>query len=409
MAVKWKTKTRFKPEFVLEKINAARTVSPEGGASYSGFDLQENLPILQSMLDFPRAAADVDASTLVWSALGKVPEELTPSNVLVAINRELSDRLSTREQRYLLVTTISLDTSNLPQKVQHASLDLRFLNGLRSPYLVAHKEVISKHRIPIEPTPSNYQWLIAQVRAKSAAAAFKKAMDMIDLQRSLWCLMGNTQMSISFGTPSFSPINAIRLGGHHTLHNPGGGSARDGLWYEPNFTSTKPHHFDNPTVVWKNSKWALHRIESCHYGYRIAGALVRFVRALDQADPDSAFVRLWGALEALVTPDIADYDALVRRCTFLFQDGPYHRQVLEHLREYRNSHLHGGVESNHARTHCFQLQMYFVQAVWFFISHTDVFSSIEEVNRFLDHPADLKVLKRQLSHTKRAIRFVTPK
>ena len=408
MPVKWKTPNRFKPALVLEKINAVRTINPEGGASYSGFDLQGHLPVLQSMLEFPTAAQEVDTSTLVWQVLGKIPETLTSKNVLEGLNRELSERLATKEERYLLVTSVSVDTTGLPCTFRHTGVEVRLPAGGRGVYIAAHKRDLGKHRVPIDPTPINYQWVIADVKAKSADAAFAKAMRVVDLQRALWCLMGNKGMSISFGIPSLEPINVCRLGGVHTIHRPGGRAARDGIWFEPGFVSTKLFHFEKPSTVAKNSRWALRRIQACKYGDRIANALIRFVRALDQADPDSAFVRLWGALEALVTPDIADYEALVRRTAFVFQDGDYHRQILEHLREYRNNHLHGGLESSHARTHCFQLQMYFVQMAWFFIRNTKSFPSLCEVNEFLDQSPKLPILKRQLALTKRAIRFVQP-
>lgn len=408
MPVIWKTSKRFTPALVLEKINTVRTVNPEGGASYADFGLYKNLPVLQSMLEFPPAAKNIDASTLVWSALGKVRESLTPANLIEAINRELNDRLATREEQYFLVTALSLDPIGFPKSFRNSGVLVRQLEKRHNIYLKEHRQVISDHRVPVAPTPSHYQWLIAEVKAKSPDAAFSKVMHAIDLQRALWCLMGNTSMSISLGGATLEPINVIRLGGSHTLHKTGGKSAREGLWFEPNFLPAKPYRFSKPAVVAKNSRWALRRIHDCKYGDRIAGALVRFVRALDQADADSAFVRLWGALESLVTPDVADYDALVRRCAFLFQDGQYHRQVLEHLREYRNQHLHGGLESAHARTHCFQLQMYFVQMVWFFIRHTTTFSSLREVNEFLDQPADVPTLKKQLALSKRALRFVSP-
>jgi hypothetical protein len=408
MPVKWKNSNRFKPALVLEKINAIRTINPKGGSSYSGFDLQVHLPVLQSMLEFPTAAQEVDASTLVWKVLGKIPETLTSKNVLEELNRELSNRLATKEERYLLVTSISLRATGLPSTLQHAGVKVRLPVGGRGIYIAAHRRDLGKHRVPIDPTPDDYQWVIAAVNAKSADAAFAKAMRVIDLQRALWCLMGNKGMSISLGAPSFEPINVCRLGGIHTIHRPGGREARDGIWFEPGFVATKLFQFDKPSTVAKNSRWALQRIQTCKYGDRIANALIRFVRALDQADPDSAFVRLWGALEALVTPDIADYDALVRRTAFVFQDGDYHRQILEHLREYRNNHLHGGLESSHARTHCFQLQMYFVQMAWFYIRNAKFFSSLNEVNKFLDQSPKLPILKRELALTKRAIRFVQP-
>jgi hypothetical protein len=121
-----------------------------------------------------------------------------------------------------------------------------------------------------------------------------------------------------------------------------------------------------------------------------------------------AFIRLWGALESLTTPEYADYEKTVKRCAFLFQNGEYHRQLLEHLREYRNSFVHAGEDSDLARTHCFQLQLYFVHLIWFHLGNVGTFKSLNEANSFLDSPSDRAELKRRLQLTQKALRFTEP-
>lgn len=408
MPIRWKTSKRFNPALVIEKIDEVRTVNPEGGVSYSGFELHENLPVLQSMLEFPPASKSIDESTLIWAALGKVRTSLTQANFIEAINRELKDRLATREKQYFLVTAMSLNPVGLPKSFCNSGVIVQQLGKRHNIFLREHRQIISNHTVPVDSTPDNYSWVIAEVKAKSVEAAFSKTMHAIDLQRAIWCLMGNTTMSIGLAGVTLEPINVIRSGGSHTLHNPDGSPASQGLWFEPNFVPARTYRFSTPAIVVKNSKWALRRINNSNFGDRIAEGLVRYVRALDQVDSDSAFVRLWGALESLVTPEVADYEALVRRCAFLHQDVKYHRQVLEHLREYRNMHLHGGSESRHSRIHCYQLQFYFVHTAWFFIRNAGNFSSISEANEFLDQSTDITVLKRQLELSKKAIRFVSP-
>jgi len=53
--------------------------------------------------------------------------------------------------------------------------------------------------------------------------------------------------------------------------------------------------------------------------------------------------------------------------------------------------------------------MYFVQMAWFFIRNTTTFASVREVNEFLDQPADIPTIKKQLALSKRALRFVSPR
>ena len=164
---------------------------------------------------------------------------------------------------------------------------------------------------------------------------------------------------------------------------------------------------EKPDVLQANSQWALRRIRASKYGEKIVAALLRFVRALDESDANTAFLRLWSALESLTTPDQAHYDSLVKRSSFLFQETEYHCQLLEHLREYRNATVHAGEESERARTHCFQLQLYFVNMIWFHLRNAGEFSSLGEANEFLDFSVDKTDLKNKLRLTKKAIKFIS--
>ncbi|MGX9524334.1 hypothetical protein ACXHWJ_08395 [Alcaligenes nematophilus] len=406
MPIKWKSSQRFKPEIVLTKIDSARTVDPAGGASFSGFDWEECIPALHSMLELPPPAEEIDTSALVWRALTRVQEQLTPSNFLVAANSELSLLLATREEQFRVLTTISVKQSDIPETVSSLGSHIRFLKGAFPKRYEARDRLIKANQTSVPLAPESYTRVIVSLKAKSPAAAFHKAMRSLDLQRAIWCLMGNSQMQITFGTRSLKPINTIRLGGHHTVHCEDGKEAREGIWFEPGYVETKLFGFAKPALVRKNSRWALQRIGLSPYKADIISALVRYVRALDEADANTAFLRLWSAVESLTTPKVADYDKLVRRCAFLFQESLFHKQMLEHLREYRNGSVHAGEHSDDARTLCFQLQLYFNALIWFHIRNSTFFTSLNEANQFLDTPADKSAIKRQISLSKKALNFL---
>ncbi|GAB4058189.1 hypothetical protein GCM10028811_07780 [Uliginosibacterium sediminicola] len=133
------------------------------------------------------------------------------------------------------------------------------------------------------------------------------------------------------------------------------------------------------------------------------------MRAFDEWNQTTAFTRLWGAVERLVSPGHGNYDVLVRRCAFLWADSAFATATLEHLREYRNNWIHSGNESTQAKTYCFQLQMYFRTLVLFHIRTAGLFQTIEEANEFLDMPTDLEVLKKLQSRVSLARRFRTVK
>jgi hypothetical protein len=407
MTIKWKKGPRFKPAVILTKIDSIRTVNPTGGASFTGFELQDCLPALHSMLDFPEIARELNTSTLVWRGLAKVKGELNPDTFLAAVNQELTERLATSEQSYNLLTAISLDRNDIPQQIKLLGATIRFLAGDYPRRFRSRTELLSKHFPSGPSTPPNYCRVIVEIRAKSSAAAVHKALRALDLQRALWCLMGNPQWQIAFGAPALRPINVVRLGSQHTLHFPDGTSAKESIWFEPSFAEASIFQIKKPAIARRNSQWALRRITASTYGERLISSLLRFVRALDDRDCGAAYVRLWAALEGLTTPGQADYEKTVQRCSFIFKDHEYHRQLLEHLREYRNTNVHVGEETEDARTHCYQLQLYFVKLIWFHIRNARFFRSLDEANSFLDFPVEVHALKRRLQLNRKAVKFVS--
>lgn len=407
MPAKWKKSPRFDPAIILSRIDKGRTVSPGGGAAFHGFEWEECLPALSSMLSLPPAASEIDSSTLIWRALTKVPGPLTPVDFLAAVNRELSSRLATREVSYRLLTTISLHPADIPRTISSGDTTLRFLAGnFPRSYVGPRDELIRTRPVPTPATPSRYCKVIVSVRSKSPTSAVHKALRALDLQRALWSSMVNPTMSISFGGPSLNPINVVRLGSQHTLHLPDGIPATEAIWFDPGFLETSVYRISKPALMRKYCVWAMQRIRSSSYQGQLVSALVRFVRALDEQDATTSFLRLWSALESLTTPGIADYERLVRRCVFLFKDASYHRQILEHLREYRNETVHAGEYSDHARTLCYQTSLYFVSLIRFHIRNASFFTSLDEANAFLDSPADKDKLIRQMKLGRKALKFI---
>ena len=134
----------------------------------------------------------------------------------------------------------------------------------------------------------------------------------------------------------------------------------------------------------------------------------KYARAFDEPDSNTAFVKLWSALESLVTPGVADYDKMVKRCSFLYADGEYHKQVLEHLREYRNRSVHSGIEGEDARTNCFLLQEYFRTAIHFYLGNYTYFSDLNNANEFLDLPSDQEILAGKMKILRKAMKFIAP-
>jgi hypothetical protein len=407
MPIKWKKSQRFNPQVVLDKIEDVRTVSADGGVSFSGMEIDDYLPTIESYLDFPAVTSGLDKSILVWKAVAKAGLPLNCESFLKSINAQLNSILAVKEQCYTLLTEISIECADIPKAIKIEGVEIKFWgNRFPSRYRKPRAKLLDENKVPIELTPDGYCKVSVSVRTKSPSSAFHIAMRALDIQRALWCLMTNPGMQITFGNSSPKPINSVRLGSRHTLHTSDGDGAIESIWYEPNFKETSVVGLADAKVVLNNSKFALRRMSSCSYGRQLLSSLIRYVRALDENDANTAFLRLWGgAVEALTTPGIADYDQLVKRCSFLYSDSLYHRQVLEHLREYRNANVHAGEESNHARIYCFQLQRYYRALFWFHVRNANFFKSLDEANLFLDSSESDGDLMRQIKIIRKALKF----
>lgn len=404
MPIKWKQ--RFKPEVLLNKIGAIRTVNSEGGISFDSFQLHEYLPALHSMLDFPPISAEVDTSNFVWYGLSKIRGSITAESFLKAVNAELTEQLARRDQHYVLLTSISLNPDQLPKEITSTNGVIKVHGSVYPKRFNSRKAFLRTHPAT-NITPDFYCKLSVRVKAKSPHAAANKALKLLDSHRALWNLICNPTMQITLGSSGHKPINVIRLGGEHTLHNESGELACETLWYEPNFTPISPYRFSDPNHVKKLSRHLHRKLLTSNYERFVTSALIRYVRALDEGDLTSAFIRLWGALESLICPGLAEYQKLVQRCAYLFKDHEYHKQQLEHLREYRNATVHSGVESDQAQMNCYQLQLYFRQLIWFLIRNGKFFKSIDEANAFLDSPADAGLINREIELLRKAVRFIS--
>ena len=245
---------------------------------------------------------------------------------------------------------------------------------------------ISRGDVPASESPHEYSRVVASVTAKEPRLAVSAALRALDLQRALWCLFCNTEMEI-IGR-SWVPINAIQLAAVHTVHSKDGALAGEEIWFEPYHSSTTAYVPKDAAKIKRKVQGILSRLKRSPYSTDIIGALLLYVRALDEWNQNTAFVRLWSAVERLASPGHGDYDAVVRRCAFLWDDPAFASQTLEHLREYRNGYMHSGTETSEAKTYCFQLQQHFRPLVLFHIGNANRFRSLKEANDFLELPTD---------------------
>lgn len=407
MPIKWKSQRRFKPSVLLGRISKVRTVNDDGSVSFTSFEFSQHEAALFSMLDFPDVASDMNKEGLVRSALFSVNSELTPESFIGSINARLEMELSKVEKEYCFLTSMSISAEGLPKTIIVDGVKVMFFGNEFPKKYKDRGAFIEKYRkstgIPL--SPDSYCAVGACVSAKSEEVAVNRALRALDLLRGIMCIHGNPQFQLTFGGTDRSPINVIRFGSIQTLHAKDGAPVGDFFWYEPDYKEARIFKFKKIDVVKKNIRKSLIMISRSRFGRSIADSAIRYVRALDEPNSSVAFLRLWGALEMLLTPGKADYDLLIERCSFLFVDREYVRQVMMHLRERRNATVHTGHDVSEARTNCYILQMYFVDVFLFFLLNSRDYRSLVEIHELLDMPRSKDEISRRRKILRHATKF----
>ena len=412
MGIRWKNKKIFSPKIILEKLKSMQCLS-DGKIGFEGQgEFEFATSALESMLTFPETLLDFKKEVLISKAVFTAAKQgkLSDDQFLEVINAVVRKENSKKEQVFHLLTSASL-RNTFPKKRYHIeSCDIRLLKGNYAKKFSSRNKVVKyfiNTSLPkIQRRVNNYTKIVITCKAKTEQGAFSRCMTALDILRAVWCLFSNTHLEII--GDEMKPINKVRLGEIHTLHYANGKAWDMGVWYEPNFVESILFFPSKKNIFIKNCSWAFEQLEECKYASKLKEALLRFVRALDEKDKNTAFIRLWGALESLTSPWQANYDLVTKRTSFIFKERAYHKQILEHLREYRNITIHSGEMKEKVKKNCFQLQFYFKQLLLFHLHHVDNFSSLDEINRYLDLPIEKKDLTKQKQLLEMAIQYRYP-
>ena len=118
------------------------------------------------------------------------------------------------------------------------------------------------------------------------------------------------------------------------------------------------------------------KVAKLPYCSDIEGALIRYVRALDSADLNDTFLRLWSLLEYLTDSGHDPYKVATRRAAFMFADRERSMLVLTHLTNHRNRFVHAGSDTDEIESLVFLLKRYVDCLLIFHLGNRFAFTSI---------------------------------
>lgn len=220
----------------------------------------------------------------------------------------------------------------------------------------------------------------------------------------------NSSIGLPFHSGSRKPLNKILPGPIHTLHEPSGKLvAADFLWYEPEYVGpVEVYRVHNGLGELREfERWIRARLKKVAYPGVVEHAIRRYSRALDSRDFKKAFLELWAVLESLTSFTTDRYDVTIRRALSIWAEADFHRQILEHLREFRNKAVHAGETNEEVEVLLSQLRRYVEQLIFFHLNNPFNFTSFKEVTEFMDVSPDSDLLRRRITLLEKVLKFRT--
>ncbi len=393
---------------ITNRLTAIRTLSPDGRPGFSSGEYSLLMSVMESAIDFNPAIPHADRPSLVREAVTGAAKE----SVLTAVS--LQKFLASAERKYLRapLKQFVLATA-LGVRGYHGLKTLR-INGVRISFAVSLPRKYDRGPIAdrvdevASHVPADIVQVLARVSARTSHAAFYQAQSSVDLIRALWNLVlnyGKYSLIMLPNAPA-KPINAILPGSLHTLHLPDGVVVEEIFWLELQVLKRDWIFIadDKWPDVQKRANKLLSRLRSIKYRAEMENALVRYVRALDEADPRSSFNRIWSVLE-FVTDSVGDYDRLIRRASFLSQDRERTlvRMLLQHLRDVRNAIVHEDDERPNIQTYLEQVKLVTERLIMFHLRNGKRFESRAAAVDYLDTPVDNDAVRRRMRDYRRAL------
>lgn len=403
-------KKDFDPKIFSEEIEDARIVRNDGKVVFQGFAVSVYKTFIFSMVKFSDEIPEAEGRRIVSNAIFKTGKrKITPDSLISEISMGEQDYLAKSPKRFVLATSVSIRKNIKLDKKYWGRNQIIFERHYPRSFTNASLELRNqaKKSLFVEP-PKDYLAVRVHLSAISESEAAEKALDQLDLYRGIWNLLENRRHStrISYGG-SNTPVNRIILGPIHSLHYPQGAIASENrYWYERTYVAPiSPFLLKINKQFLKNETTLLTWIDKCPYRDAIKGAIIRYSRALDDRNLDTAFIRLWGVLELLTDTVKLPQEQTIKRAAALFEDYDLMLQTLKHLMNYRNRSVHAGTESSDLEIYLYELKNIVEDLILFHLRNNAGFQALAQAGVFLSLPRSEESLKTKYRFIEYALKF----
>ena len=397
----------YEPNIVTRKLEEIKRKKSSGNISFQGFEFQEYSVLINTIIMLDETIPKFEKRRIVDNAIFNVGQKdsITIDRLLPEISKLESRYLNQIPISYSLLTTISITRNTRIPKIKIDGCTITINPALSNKFIVEHNKIIEySKKYFYNDLPDNYAFVKITLSSKSSFEAADKALDSINLIRAIWNYFYNRALWSRSSSGKRKPINKILLGPIHTLHKHNGEIASKNWWYDLDYIaqmdcydpsrklSDLNHFFYNFRKLLNKSKY---------YG-DLKTALIRYTQSLDMINWENSFLRLWGILEHLTKNSNEKYDRTIKRVSFLYKEKEYTKQVLKHLKDYRNRSAHADSSNDDIEVYLFQLKRYVEALIEFHLKEYQNFNSLNDATEFMDLPYDINVINKKLKLLKKA-------
>ncbi len=309
-------------------------------------------------------------------------------------------------KQYYLLTSLSFKYFDQLPQLNIDKVKINFLPRLPLKYRVHDNENI-KHKFPDYPL-KDYTIVKINLQARSLAEAIELGLEKLNFVRGIWNFSINRRLGSRIQMGKRDPINNIRLGPLHTIHDENGKLSDKIYWFENEFVNNSSYN-----VV--KDKWQYIKKEFVHFrkciknsksDINITSIINYYTNALDTNDYHNSYLKLWALLEQLTDTGLSGYDKTISRTLFFYKNDKLNKEALEHLRIIRNRLIHKGESPDDIEPVLFQMKRFVERILLFHINNLKYFFNLHEVGRFLDIHYNKDSLKREIQFRKRVLKEI---
>ncbi len=395
---------------ITEKLDRIKVVDENGGVVFKGDipDFDELSAVILTSISTDEVIPEIEKTKIVNRAIisSASKGKITEKSLLDEINREENAYLNLPQKDYIIASSLSILYSEALSRITENGITLTFSNFLPRKFNLKPIEEKLKTK-EIKSIPVKYTRVRIRTKGRTILEAGERSLNYLDFIRGIWNLSINLGKYSRKTYGKLDPVNNIRLGPFHTIHQVSGSLASDTFWFDTNFIENK-HIKTNEkqsTKIKRDEKYIRRQLKKTSYQTELIKAFIRYSNALDETEYESMYLKLWSILELLTNTLKRSYDVTIRRSLFMYKEIIYHKQILEHLRNYRNQAVHKGSSSDQIEILVFQLKRYVERLFLFHINNAGNFNSLEEASEFLDSSTDVTVLRKRIKLLKKALNF----